>query len=215
MLQNYQHIIWDWNGTLLDDLSLSVDIMNSILTQRGLSPLSLDRYRDVFTFPVRDYYQSIGFDLVRESFDELSLEFVTKYKSRWHESSLYPQARVILEQIQDSGRSQSVLSAHHQETLAELVNTFDVTHLFQHLIGLENSQAISKIHQGKRLLAMLPHQASDVLLIGDTLHDAEVAEAIDVDCVLVAHGHQSKERLRRQGAPVVESLAELLASLER
>jgi phosphoglycolate phosphatase len=209
MIQNYQHIIWDWNGTLLDDLSLSIDIVNSMLTQRGLSALTHPRYREVFTFPVRDYYQSIGFDLVRESFDELSLEFVTKYKSRWHESSLYPQARVILEQIRDSGRSQSVLSAHHQETLVELVETFEVAHLFQHLVGLDNSHATSKIHRGERLLTILPHQASEVLLIGDTLHDAEVAEAIDVDCVLVAHGHQSKQRLKQSGAPVVDSLSGL------
>jgi phosphoglycolate phosphatase len=209
MIQNYQHIIWDWNGTLLDDLSLSIDIVNSMLTQRGLSALTHPSYREVFTFPVRDYYQSIGFDLVRESFDELSLEFVTKYKSRWHESSLYPQARVILEQIRDSGRSQSVLSAHHQETLVELVETFEVAHLFQHLVGLDNSHATSKIHEGRRLLAILPHQASEVLLIGDTLHDAEVAEAIDVDCVLVAHGHQSKQRLKQCGVPVVDSLSGL------
>ena len=72
MIQNYQHIIWDWNGTLLDDLSRRVDIVNSMLTQRRLSPLTLDCYRDVFTFPVWDYYQTIGFDLAREPFDELS-----------------------------------------------------------------------------------------------------------------------------------------------
>jgi phosphoglycolate phosphatase len=208
-IDKYRHIIWDWNGTLLDDLALSIDVINSMLTQRGLALLTSDRYRDVFTFPVRNYYQSIGFDLVRESFDELSLEFVTKYKSRWHEISLYPQARVILEQIRDSGRSQSVLSAHHQETLGELVETFEVAHLFQHLVGLENSHAISKIDQGRRLLAMLLHQTSEVLLIGDTLHDAEVAERIEVDCILVDHGHQSKQRLKQSSVPVVDSLNEI------
>jgi phosphoglycolate phosphatase len=209
MIQNYQHIIWDWNGTLLDDLSLSIDIVNSMLTQRGLSPLTVDRYRDVFTFPVRDYYQLIGFDLAREAFDELSSHYIAAYKSRWHECALYPQAWHLLEQVRSSGRSQSILSAHNQDTLAELVDTFAVRDMFQYLIGLENRQAISKIHQGRRLLAMLPQQASQVLLVGDTLHDAEVAQAIDVDCVLVAHGHQSKQRLKQSGMPVVDSLNEL------
>jgi phosphoglycolate phosphatase len=154
MIEDYPHVIWDWNGTLLDDSSLSVDIINSMLIQRSLPPLTLDRYRDVFTFPVRDYYQSIGFDLLRESFDDLSLE--------------------------EAGRSQSVLSAHPQETLTELVETFSVAYLFQRLIGLENSHAISKTHQGKRLLAMLSRHESQVSLIGNTLHDAEVTEATHV-----------------------------------
>jgi phosphoglycolate phosphatase len=210
VIQKYQHIIWDWNGTLLDDLALSIDIVNSMLTARGLSPLSRDGYRDVFTFPISSYYESIGFDMGKESFDELSLEFVTIYKSRWHENSLYPQTAVILEQILASGRSQSILSAHQQETLLELVETFDVAHLFQHLIGLANSHAISKIDEGRRLLAMLPHQSSEVLLVGDTLHDAEVANAIGFDCVLVAHGHQSKRRLEQSGMTVVDSLNELI-----
>ena len=209
MIHNYQHIIWDWNGTLLDDLALSLDLVNALLIQRGLAPLTLERYRQVFTFPVRNYYQALGFDFFKESFDDLSVEFVTKFRSRWHEASLYPWAKAILEQVRDSARSQSLLSAHQQDTLAELVTTFDVAHLFQYLVGMKNTHVISKVDEGRRLLAMLPHRRSQVLLIGDTLHDAEVAQAIDVDCILVAHGHQSRERLQGSGVPVVDSLNEL------
>lgn len=78
-------------------------------------------------------------------------------------------------------------------------------------IGLENSHAISRIHQGKRLLSMLSRHEFQVLLIGDTLHDAEAAEAMHVDCVLVAHS-QSKQRLKQSGAPVVDSLRDLFES---
>jgi len=79
---------------------------------------------------------------------------------------------------------------------------------YDHPIGLKNSHAVSKITEGKRLLAMLPHHRSRVLLIGDTLHDAQVAEALQVDCVLVAHGHQSKQRLKQIEVPVADSLDE-------
>lgn len=209
MIHNYQHLIWDWNGTLLDDLTLSLDLVNEMLAGRGLPPLTIERYREVFTFPVQNYYRTIGFDFAVEKFEELSLAYVAAYKSRWRECSLYPQARRALEQVAESGRSQSILSAHDQDTLAQLVETFDVAHLFQYLMGLENSHAVSKIEQGKRLQAMLPHHPSQVLLIGDTLHDAEVAEALGVDCVLVAHGHQSKERLKQSRARVVDSLEEI------
>lgn len=210
MIYNYRHIIWDWNGTLLDDLTLSIDLVNDMLARRGLPPLTLERYRDVFTFPVQTYYESIGLDFAQEAFEDLSAAYVAAYKSRWRECSLYPEARTVLEQVRDSGRMQSVLSAHDQGTLVELVGTFDVADLFQHLVGLENSHAVSKIHQGRRLLETLPHHPSQVLLIGDTLHDAEVARALNIDCVLVGYGHQSKQRLKQSGLRVIDSLRDLL-----
>jgi phosphoglycolate phosphatase len=210
MIDNYQHIIWDWNGTLLDDMSLNLAIVNDMLRDRGLAALTVERYREVFTFPIRDYYENIGFDFSRESYEQLSLRFVATYRSRWHEIKLFPQARRILEQIQASGKTQSVLSAHQHDTLSEFVGTFSINHLFQHLIGLENTYAHSKVDQGRGLLAMLPHPEFEVVLVGDTLHDAEVAEAMGVNCVLVGHGHQSKERLQQCGVPVVDALSALL-----
>ena len=71
----YEHVIWDWNGTLFDDTPLCVEIMGGMLAKRGLAPLDEGRYREVFTFPVRDYYARLGFDFGRESFADLAVEF--------------------------------------------------------------------------------------------------------------------------------------------
>ena len=213
MIDNYQHIIWDWNGTLVDDLGLNVDIVNSMLAQRGMAPVTRDRYRQVFTFPIQDCYAKIGFDFDRESWEELSLEFIRSYKSGWHQSKLHPDSRAILEYVRASGRTQSVLSANQQETLREYVATFDLVHLFDHLVGLDHIHATSKLDEGRRLLEVLPHDAAEVLLIGDTLHDAEVADAVGVDCVLVAHGYQTRQRLEQSGRPVIDSLSELMIAI--
>lgn len=210
MIENYQHIIWDWNGTLVDDLGLNVDIVNSMLAQRGMAPVTCDRYRELFTFPIQDCYAKIGFDFDRESWVELSLEFIRSYKSGWHQSKLHPDGRAILEYVRASGRTQSVLSANQQETLREYVATFDIVHLFDHLVGLDHFHATSKVDEGRRLLEVLPHDASEVLLIGDTLHDAEVADAVGVDCVLVAHGYQTRRRLEQSGRRVIDALSELM-----
>ena len=72
---------------------------------------------------MQSYYESIGFDFARERFEELASAYVAAYKSRWHECSLYPEARTILEHVHGSGQSQSVLSAHDQETLSALIET--------------------------------------------------------------------------------------------
>ena len=75
----YKHIIWDWNGTLLNDGWLFVDIMNSILRQRKMDTITLEKYRNIFGFPIKDYYIKLGFDLEKESFEESGMEFIKEY----------------------------------------------------------------------------------------------------------------------------------------
>ena len=54
MLHNYKHIVWDWNGTLLDDAWLCVEVLNQMLSQRGRAAITLEFYRQHFKFPVID-----------------------------------------------------------------------------------------------------------------------------------------------------------------
>lgn len=210
MIEDYEHIIWDWNGTLVDDLSLNVDIVNSMLSQRGMAPVTCEHYREIFSFPIQACYGELGFDFDKEPFAQLSEEFIRSYKLGWHQSRLYPNGREVLEYVRELGKTQSILSANHQDTLREYVATFDIVHLFEHLVGLDHIQATGKVEEGRRLLERVPHDASQVLLVGDTLHDAEVAKAIGVDCVLVAHGYQTRRRLEQSGRRVIDSLRELM-----
>ena len=75
----YKHIIWDWNGTLLDDCKVCVKSFNRSLKKRNRRPISLDKYRSIFTFPVIDAYKKVGFDFKKESFSKVSNEFVEFY----------------------------------------------------------------------------------------------------------------------------------------
>jgi len=72
-------IIWDWNGTLLDDMDICISSMNRMLSKRELPELNIDKYRDVFTFPVIDYYKAIGFDFRKEPWDVAAHEFIWLY----------------------------------------------------------------------------------------------------------------------------------------
>jgi phosphoglycolate phosphatase len=211
--KNYRHVVWDWNGTLFDDLTYCVAIINDMLAQRGLATVTLDEYRRVFTFPVRDYYREVGFDLDSESFEVLSHEFVAAYESRRHTCTVHAQTRHVLEQVAASGRGQSLLSAYPHAALVPLVRALDLERYFEHLLGLDDIYARSKLEQARKLLHSLEHAPAQVLLVGDTLHDVEVAAEVGADCVLVAHGHQARSRLARSGAPVVDSLDALYAML--
>ena len=211
MRQPYKHIIWDWNGTLLDDAWLSVSVMNRLLAQRNLPTLTLETYRAVFAFPVRGYCQALGFDFEQQSFEDLSIEFIAQYEARRHECALAPAAVAVLTRIAAAGIGQSILSAYRQDDLVNVIDHFGLAHFFERLIGLGDIYAASKVELGRSRMRELGHAQAEVLLIGDTVHDFEVAQAIGAACMLVAGGHNSSVRLQSCGVPVVAALPELLA----
>ena len=212
-ITDYKHIIWDWNGTLLDDAWLCVEVMNGMLEKRGLPMVSLDFYRSVFTFPVRDYYQKLGYDFTREPFEEVGMEFMVLYNQRQKECKLHSEVLTVLETFRRHGYGQSILSAREQnELIAETVD-LGVNVFFEKIYGLDDHYAHGKTDVGLKLVNDLRLPASDLLFIGDTRHDADVACEIGIDCILIPDGHHSEERLRKCSSPVIGSLNELIASL--
>ena len=77
----YKHIIWDRNGTLLDDAWLFVDIMNGVLKNHNMATITVDQYREIFGFPIKNYYTILGVDLENESYKTYGLEFIESYNS--------------------------------------------------------------------------------------------------------------------------------------
>ena len=210
MLQQYKHVIWDWNGTLFNDAELCVDIINGVLTKRSLSPLTIEKYRDIFTFPVEDYYKAAGFDFNIYPFKELGREWMDEYERRKYEISLFKDSEKVLDHISKLNIGQSILSAYSQNSLEEIVQNFKINNYFTHMVGLDNIYATSKVELGKDLMKRLGNGKGETILIGDTLHDYDVSQEIGADCVLIASGHQSKAKLKECGVDVLDSLGELI-----
>ena len=209
MISKYKHIIWDWNGTLFNDVALCLDVINRILIKKNLKTLTLKEYRDAFTFPIREYYINVGFDLTKYPFEELGIEWMSEYERRRSESLLHNYAERLLNHISNLGIEQSMLSAYPHNYLVEIVKYFNLDSFFTHLAGLDHIFATSKVDLGKKLIKKLQHSGEEILLIGDTLHDFEVANEMGIKCILVANGHQSKERLLKCGTVVVDNLDDL------
>lgn len=214
MINNYKHIIWDWNGTLLNDVNFCRRIINRILVDNKLSELSLNKYREIFTFPVQDYYVAAGLDFSKTSFEVLGKDFIDEYESNKLTCSLHDDAVEVLSAIHQKGKKQSVLSAYLHDNLISILDHYKLTQYFDNIVGLDNIYAGSKTHIGLKLIEELAVSKNEVLFIGDTLHDAEVAEAMGVKCILIANGHQVKEKLTVNSNLVLEDLADLRKYLE-
>lgn len=208
----YNHIVWDWNGTLLDDLWLCIDSINSVLESRGMKRVDERSYREIFTFPVVKYYEKLGFNFNEEKFPIPG--FLDYYSQHFKNCSLHKNANLVLRKNKINGLSQSILSAGKQSSLFNWVKSHKIEDYFNDLIGVENDNADGKIEAGLSWISNSGISRNKILLIGDTIHDSDVAEAMGVDCVLVSIGHVSLERLKSTGSQVFKSLSSVSNYIE-
>lgn len=209
----YTHVVWDFNGTILDDMQTGIDSINVLLTSRGLKPIeNLAFYRSVFRFPIRDYYASLGLDFDKWPYADLAIEWVDEYKRRVVSAPLQEGILPILRLVKESGRKQIILSATEQEMLLWQIGLLGIGEYFDGVYGNDNIHAASKLGTARAFLEK--EKPGQMLLIGDTDHDAQTASSIGADCVLLAIGHQSRAHLETCGVPVLDSPAELIRYLK-
>ena len=222
------YILWDWNGTLLDDTEAALATLNEMITVRGGQPIGMEFYRDHFAFPVRPFYDKIG--IVAHDEDEwngIAHEYHEVYGRQ--PKKLNPLAVAALEMAKEAGCRQSIVSALRQDLLEADMARNGVTKYFERICGSDNLDGASKLERARDLLAELSvphsHPSSDRLrgslrsgdtlpvphfvLIGDALHDKEVADALGIDCILCAQGSHAAWRLRAV-APTGETLVDAL-----
>ena len=209
----YKHVIWDWNGTLLDDRWLCVEGINESLKERSLPSITEDIYKNVFSFPVEDYYERLGFDFKKEPFEVAGDEFVAYYAKFFHKTKLHRQVPSIIKDINAAGFSQSILSAGKQEYLNEWVKIHGLSDYFTIIRGIDNQYARGKVELGISFINELPYDNNEVIMIGDTVHDSDVADAMHIDCLLIDHGHMGNERLQDTGREVISRMGQVIDHL--
>lgn len=199
-------LIWDFNGTLLPDVALCLGVLNGMLRARGLAEVSRARYLEIFRFPVRDYYALAGFDFAAEPFEALADEFMAGYNARVHRVRLRAGAREVLAGLRDAGVRQVLLSATERGQLREQARALGIDGYMEELLGTGDILAHGKLHVAREWFARGGCVPAETLLVGDTCHDFEVAQALGAHCALVSGGHYAARRLRETGAPVCRTL---------
>jgi len=213
--KKYKHIIWDWNGTLLDDVNYCLNTINSLLEEYQYSKIDLEKYLDIFTFPVKEYYESLGIDFTKHSFEFISTRFIELYEKNRNQIKIFPDTRDSLKLVNNLEIKQSILSAYTDKNLKEIIEEQNLTDNFEYIHGIDNIYASGKMSAARTLLTKLNISSNNILIIGDTLHDYYIAKEFNTDCVLISQGHNSKERLISSGTTVIESLIDLKPLLTR
>ncbi len=208
VFMKYDHVIWDFNGTVLSDMQAGIDAVNEMLAARELPVLTdMESYRRAFRFPVEQYYRDLGFDFEKEDYKTvLAPLWVSLYNTYSRQSPLFDGVRELTAALRTAGVRQSILSASEKGMMEAQLSERGALSLFDEIWGNESIHAYGKNALAARWRKAHPNACAVVL--GDTTHDFEVAREIGADCILVAAGHHDMARLLRCGVPVAKDLFE-------
>ena len=133
-MMKIEQVLWDWNGTLLDDLEYSIQVRNNIFPAFHLPTLSgVEEYHRQFTFPVRLYYQRAG--VTDEIFDDVAHAWMAEYERRMDTIPLHGDAVETVERFRRAGLGQTVLSASEQTMLRRQLALHGLDSRFDAILG--------------------------------------------------------------------------------
>ncbi len=207
-----RHVVWDWNGTLVDDSLVILECVNQVLDAFGIPHVTADFYRSHFSRPVTRFYESLLGSRLSPS-DWISIEegFRTAYRERVNGVALRPDAAGVLRQLRSNGTTQSILSMWHEDDLLSRVWDLDIGQLFIEIdgsVGVGGGRKAARLRRHLRQLR-INHGigTAGVVMVGDTLDDADAAADSRVRCVLIDGGSHHRAALEQSGSPVVGSLS--------
>lgn len=200
-------IVWDWNGTLLDDVSLAIESRNKVFPKYGLPILTdAEEYREIFCFPVKKYYLSSGIN--ESDYDEVAYKWFEEYSTNFSKATLRDSALDTLTWIQKKGINQIVVSASEVEILNKQLEHFQVRQYFDDVLGLQDIHASDKVFLAKEYF--IEKKFDRIFVVGDTSHDYDVAKAIGATMVFITQGHESSQKLASFNQLMIETLSELM-----
>lgn len=213
-MKKYKQIIWDWNGTLLDDVELCVEVMNKLLVKYNLPTITTELYKEVFDFPVRDYYLKLGFDFEKQSFEDVGVEYIEEYEKIVSRAQLRKEIIEVVKDLNSRQCPQTVISARENQALHAELKSYGVLEYIDGAIGLNNHYASGKASNVCSFVEKCSLDKKQILIIGDTLHDLEVANMAGIDCLLLADGHHSSKRISEAGGILVQNITQLRKVLD-
>lgn len=211
------HLVWDWNGTLLDDIEAVIGATNAAFAEVDLAPLTLEQYREMYCVPIPRFYERLLGRLPTEAeWERMDGIFHRHYTEQRVRCGLTQGVEELLAQWRLAGRSQSLLSMYGHEELVPVVRGYGIEPHFVRVDGRTGPSGGSKaLHMERHFTALDGIDPQRSVVIGDAVDDAVAAAHVGARAVLYTGGSHSRASLEAAGVPVVDSLAEAVSLAER
>ncbi|NOX22029.1 MAG: HAD family hydrolase [Actinobacteria bacterium] len=207
------HIIWDWNGTLFDDLHIVVESVSACVAPFGRDPISEEDYRDHYTRPVSVFYESLmGRAITQDEWASIDGIFHETYRSLMYDANLAADADTAIRLLADEDGTQSILSMWWHSELVPFTAGFGMHDVMKRIDGNREDAGALKADQMRahveRLVTNHGVAVADIVAVGDTFDDAAAARSAGIPIVLYDGGSHHRHELERVGVPVVSTLTE-------
>lgn len=204
-----RHLIWDWNGTLLDDLGIVIRAVNHSIASFGLDPITADDYRDHYTRPVRKFYDNLfGRVIDDEEWLRLNTAFHDAYFELAVEVDLASGAYEAIDALETAGWTQSLLSMSPQDWLQGIVDRLGLSERFALVDGLSGPTGGLKANHLEEHLRVLAIAGESAVVVGDTPDDVAAARHVGATPILFHGGSHHRDVLEAEGVPVAETVVE-------
>ncbi len=204
----YKNVLWDWNGTLTDDLEIALEAVNIMLERRKLPTITLEQYYTYITTPIIGFYEKC-FDMTKDSEKTLLPEYQSEYRRLAKTLPKDSETFETVKRLNRMGIRQFVVSSCEESYLTEEIKKYKIDCFFECVTGAPNIRAESKVARAKKLMESFGLIPSETVFIGDTTHDLETARAIGVNCILVTFGHQFHAKNKKTDCVTADSLCEI------
>ena len=213
-MNNIKNIIWDWNGTIINDAYLFVDIMNQTLTKYNLNNITINDYKAKFCFPIKTYWKNLGFNFDDSTFNTMNHEFINLYKKHMQKPVLQNKIIDVLQYAQKQSINQFILSASEHTMLNQLTQYYKINNYFTDIVGVDNLNAYGKEKLGISLVEKYNIDVNKTILIGDTEYDSTVAKSIGCKAILISFGHVEGKRLKNTQDIIINNYNDLIRILK-
>lgn len=198
--------VFDWNGTLFDDLEANLAGANAVVEMFGLPALTAEQYQDHFTFPILHFYVSLGIGTVEylARHEEAAQRFLSVYEETALRCSLRDGAEDVLAWLNEHDVHCLLLSNHLRENVEQSLARFHIRHYFSNISCNEQYDAafIQKMNKQERLAVYLEEHGFDpenAFIVGDSLEEPEIARHLGLTAISITGGCLSEERLKTGG----------------
>lgn len=204
-----KYVVFDFNGTILDDTVVGWMAEKKCMEhfEPDKKPITLDEYKRLFTFPVKDYYTKVGFNWDKYTYEEVSEYWFKWYCAYKDQYKVHDGVIDLLNRNRQAGIKNIILSASSLVEMKKQLKELEIEEYFDEVLGIDNILAGSKVDIALNWIK--DKDPKECVMLGDTLHDLEVSRVMGIDCILIANGHQAKEVLTEKYDKVVDDIRQV------
>jgi len=208
-MSRFDCVIWDWNGTLMNDACVSCGAVNDMLCEFGRPATDMPTYFHYMRDGMDKYYDYLFYP-DKAPFDKLVVMFSKYYDERIKTASLHKGTEAVLEALRSMGITQTIVSSSHKNKVRRDAAAFGIDKYFDEVLGADDLLVGSKTERARLYLERKGFSPERTLLVGDMTHDMETAAGIGAHCVVIPKGHQTRELLESKGANMLSDITDII-----